>query len=152
MLSQLRDFFERNLKPAEEPGASGEHALRLATAALLFEMARQDERVRNEELTAIATAVRRKFGLSEAETRELMTLAEREIADSTDYYQFTSLINEGFTPEQKVRVVEHLWEVAWADGNIDRYEEHMVRKIAELLYVPHGAFIAAKHRAAAKGE
>ncbi len=148
MLSQLREFFERNLNPPQKSDRSDEHALRLATAALLFEMARQDEKVRPEEVGAIANAVQRKFGLSQTETDELMALAEEEVRDSTDYYQFTSLINERFNPEQKVRVVEHLWEVARADGEVDRYEEHMVRKIAELLYVPHKDFIAAKLRTA----
>lgn len=146
MLSQLREFFERNLSPSQESERSDEHALRLATAALLFEMARQDETIRPEELDAVADAVKRKFGLPETETEELMALAAEEVRESTDYYQFTSLINERFSPEQKVRVIEHLWEVAWADGGVDRYEEHMVRKIAELLYVPHKDFIAAKLR------
>ncbi|SCZ61155.1 tellurite resistance TerB family protein [Thiohalomonas denitrificans] len=148
MLSQLREFFERNLNPPREAEGSDEHAVHLATAALLFEMARQDETVRPEELDVVADAVQRKFELPKAETEELMALAAEEVRESTDYYQFTSLINERFSPEQKVRVVEHLWEVAWADGRVDRYEEHMVRKIAELLYVPHKDFIAAKLRTA----
>ncbi|WP_303907237.1 TerB family tellurite resistance protein [Thiohalomonas denitrificans] len=148
MLSQLREFFERNLSPPREVEGSDEHAVRLATAALLFEMARQDETVRPEELDVIADAVQRKFELPKTETEELMALAAEEVRESTDYYQFTSLINERFSPGQKVRVVEHLWEVAWADGKVDRYEEHMVRKIAELLYVPHKDFIAAKLRTA----
>ena len=107
MLKQLREFFDRNLRPVEESGESGEHALQLATVALLFEMARQDDTVRREELQAISAAVRRKFGLSDQEIEELLALAEQEVTASTDYYQFTSLINEGFSPEQKVRYHKH---------------------------------------------
>ncbi|HDH50110.1 MAG TPA: TerB family tellurite resistance protein, partial [Nitrospirae bacterium] len=80
----------------------------------------------------------------------LLTLAEQEVKRATDYYEFTSLINRGFTYEQKVKVVEHLWEVAFADDTLDKYEEHMVRRIADLIYVSHKDFIEAKLRARSK--
>jgi len=67
-------------------------------------------------------------------------------------YQFTGLINQHFTPEQKVRVVEMLWQVAYADGHLDPYEEALVRKIADLIHVPHRQFIQAKHRVAESGK
>jgi len=65
---------------------------------------------------------------------------------ATGYFEFTSLINKGFSYEQKVKVVEHLWEVAFSDASLDKYEEHMVRKIAGLIYVSHKDFIDAKLR------
>jgi uncharacterized tellurite resistance protein B-like protein len=74
-------------------------------------------------------------------------MAEEERSESTDYYQFTSLINGNYTLEQKVCLVELLWRIAYANENLHQYEEHLVRKIADLLYVPHSAFIAAKFRA-----
>lgn len=151
MLQRIRDFFEANVRGPEAAGGGDDgHAVRLATAALLIEVARQDEEITPEELETISAAIRRKFQLSAGETDELMELAEAELRGSTDYYQFTSLIKERFSPAQKERVIEHLWEVAFADGRVDRYEEHLVRRVAELLYVPHAAFIAAKHRAAAR--
>lgn len=152
MLKRIRDFFDSQLSTAAEPDAADPHALHLATAALLIEVARQDEEVAGVELDAIAAAIQRKFDLSEADTGELMALADAELQQSIDYYQFTSLINDRFSPAQKERVVEHLWEVAFADGRIDRYEEHLIRRLADLLYVPHAAFIAAKHRASANAE
>jgi len=76
----------------------------------------------------------------------LLQLAEEEIWKATGYYEFTSLINKGFTYEQKVKVIEHLWEVAFADAELDKYEEHMVRKIADLIHVEHKDFIDAKLR------
>jgi uncharacterized tellurite resistance protein B-like protein len=75
-----------------------------------------------------------------------VSLAEEAAHHATSDYEFTSLINKGFTPEQKVKVVEHLWEVAFADRELHKYEEHLVRRIADLLYVSHTDFIAAKHR------
>jgi len=94
-----------------------------------------------------ARALEQKFALEPEEARELLALAEEEGRDATDYYQFTALINDRFSPPQKRLVIEQLWQVAAADGVIDPYEEHMVRKIADLLYLSHREFIAAKHRA-----
>ncbi len=144
MLTTIREFFERHLAPGQQSEGEKEHALKLATAALLMEMTRMDHEVLDAERQRVELAVRGKFGLSEEEGRALVELAEQELDSATDYHQFTSLINRHFTPEQKQRMIELLWEVAYADGELDTYEEHLVRKIAELLYVPHHAFIAAK--------
>lgn len=93
------------------------------------------------------TAVLEHFGLSDAEAKQLLELAEEERSDSTDYFQFTSLINGNYTTEQKVSLVELLWRIAYANENLHKYEEHLVRKIADLLHIPHSAFIAAKFNA-----
>jgi uncharacterized tellurite resistance protein B-like protein len=148
MLKAIKEFVEKRIMlPAEQGHNDGEHALRLATAALLVEMTRQDDTVEEAEKQAVARALRDKFNLSEQEVAELYALAEAEVKQAIDYYQFTSLLKERFTPAQKEKVVEMLWQVAGADGNIDKYEEHMVRRIAELLYLSQTEFIRAKHRA-----
>jgi len=148
MLAAIKQFFDKHMMPAaKEGGDRPEHALRLTTAALLIEMMRMDHEVTPEERQVVTEAMRAEFSLSENETATLIALAEEEAGQATDYHQFTSLINKSFTIEQKTKVVEYLWRVAYADNKLDKYEEHMVRKIAELLYVPHSAFIAAKHRA-----
>jgi uncharacterized tellurite resistance protein B-like protein len=147
VLDTIRQFFEKNIRGETRDDASSEHRLRVATAALLVEMARMSTEVTEEERETVWRAVQDKFDLSAEETRELMHLGEEEAREATDYFQFTSLINESFTAEQKVRLVEHLWRVAYADGHLHMYEEHLVRKIADLIHVPHKAFIAAKLRA-----
>lgn len=149
MLKAIRDFVEKQIMAQEQTGdrAASEHALRLATAALLVEMSRQDETVHEKEREAVARALRERFDLRPDEVDELYALAEAEVAEAIDYYQFTSLIKDHFSPEQKERVVELLWQVAAADGHIDSFEEHMVRRIADLLYLSHSSFIRAKHRA-----
>ncbi len=147
MIDAIRKFFERQIGAGAEPGQSDAHRVQVATAALLFEMMRMDEHLHDAERATVVDAVRRALGVSEAETAELLQLAEAEAHQATDYFQFTSLINQSFTPEQKEHIVEQLWRIAYADGNLHRYEEHLVRKIAELIYVPHSAFIAAKLRA-----
>ncbi len=125
---------------------SEEHRMRIATVALLLETARADFNVHDEELEAVAKHAQELFNLDESETAELLQLAEEEAQNATCYFEFTSLINKGFSPEEKINIVELMWQVAYSDNVLEKYEEALVRKIADLLYVPHGAFIAAKHR------
>ena len=99
-----------------------------------------------EMARAVELALREQFGLSERETRELADLAAQEAEEAVSLYQFTGLINRHFSPGEKLQVVENLWRVALADGVLDKYEEALVRKISELIYVPHRDFMQAKHR------
>jgi uncharacterized tellurite resistance protein B-like protein len=75
-----------------------------------------------------------------------MDFAAEEAKQATDYFQFTSLINKHFSQEQKIEVVENLWQVAFADGHLDAHEQHFMRKIADLLYISHADYVAAKQR------
>ncbi len=146
MITAIRQFFERNILEDTLEESTAEHGLQLATAALLIEMSRADFHAKPEDKEAVSTAVGRVFDLNPQETQELVALAEQEANQATSLYQFTSLINGAFAPEQKAHVVELLWEVAYADGRLHKYEEHLVRKIADLIHVPHAAFIRAKHK------
>ncbi|MGD2075754.1 MAG: TerB family tellurite resistance protein [Gammaproteobacteria bacterium] len=145
MLRTIQDFFRDRIGPDEGQGHD-QHRLQLATAALLFEMLRADYAEHPGEHDALKRALQQSFSLSASETRELARLAEREASEAVSLYQFTALINQHFSPEEKVRVIEMLWQVAYADGRLDRYEEALVRKIAELIHVPHREFIQAKLR------
>ena len=150
MIDRIRQFFEAHLSPDSTNGDSQEHRLRLACAALLIEVSRADYEVTAEEMTAISRAVRKTFGLSVAETVELIQLAEEEVEGATSYHEFTSLINDSYSKEQKIQLLERLWEVVFADAEMEKYEEHLVRKLADLLYLPHSQFIATKLRAQAR--
>ena len=148
MLDAIRDFFERNLAPA--PGADGgRHKIEVATAALLVEVMRMDGDISATEREAGMRAVRAKFGLNAEEAQALIELGEAEARQATDYYQFTSLINRQFTREQKIRIVELLWEVAYADAAVNPHEDHLIRKLSDLLYVDHSDYILAKQKARA---
>jgi uncharacterized tellurite resistance protein B-like protein len=107
---------------------------------------RSDSSVSEAERETVTDIIKIKLGLAPEEISELLKLAEEELWRLTGYYEFTSLINKGFTYEEKVLVIEHLWEVAFADKKVDKHEEHMVRRIADLLYVDHKDFINAKLR------
>jgi len=146
MLSAIRDFFEKHLAPeATERDAS--HATAVATAALLIEMVRMDGAMDSAEREAVFHAVRTKFGIADDEAATLIRLAEEEARQAVDYFQFTALLNRHFSAEQKERMIEHMWRVAYADAELSAWEQHLVRKVADLLYVPHTAYIAAKLRA-----
>lgn len=148
MLDGLRDFFRRRIEPdAAVSGEAGEHALQLAAAALLFEIVRADGEVKADERTVMQAAVQSTFGITPEETREILQLAEGASRTAISLFEFTQVVDEAFSAEQKKRVVELLWLVAFADGHKDALEEHLVRRIAGLLHVPHPDFIDAKIRA-----
>lgn len=146
MLKAISDFFNEQVSGRlnEPDPAKAEHAYQLATAALLMEISRADREIHQAEREAVIGAIRRTFDLDEEETRALVELAEKEAEEATSLYDFTRLINENFDHRQKQRVVEMLWQVAFADGNADNYEEHLIRRIADLIHVPHRGFILAK--------
>jgi len=144
MLSALRRLFE--LPP--ETGAEDEgHRIQVAAAMLLLEVSRVDFSIEESELRAVAGALREQFALSDEESEELIEIAQERSRESHSLHPFLRQINDHFTPQQKARMVEDLWRVAHADGRLDKYEEYQIRRIADLLYVPHSAFIRGKHRA-----
>jgi len=99
----------------------------------------------------VTSVLRTRFGLTAKELDTLLRFATEEARQAADYYQFTSLINRHFSAEQKIGVIENLWQVAFADGRLDAHENHFMRKIADLLYIPHADYVAAKQRARGSG-
>ncbi|MGI9331942.1 MAG: TerB family tellurite resistance protein [Gammaproteobacteria bacterium] len=149
MFRKLTELFEIQVAQAQGAASEGdcEHALQLATAALLLEMTRADHQVRPVEQVAVREALGGAFALNAREVAELEALAQAEVREATSLYDFTTLINKNLDDDRKAQLVEMLWRVAYADGELDKYEEHLVRRVAELIYVPHARFIQAKHRA-----
>jgi uncharacterized tellurite resistance protein B-like protein len=147
MLNSIRDFFDRHIGAA--PAPNERHTIELATAALLIEVARVDEGATADERAAVLRAVRAKFELTHEEAERLIALAEEEMKQASDYFQFTSLINRHFTQQQKQRVIELMWRVAYSDASLTAHENHLMRKVADLLHITHGDYIAAKMRAQA---
>lgn len=144
MFDQIKLFFDRHLAlPVPDPELP--HKLQTACAALLIEMMYMDDRVHDEERDMLESRIQDVFSLTQQDTNELVALAVQQREQATDYYQFTSLINKEFTMEQKIDLVRSLWQIAYADGELDEMEEYLVRKVSELLYVPHQAFIMTKN-------
>ena len=148
MLDGLREFFQSKRTPEAAPSREARgKALRLAAGALLFEIVRADHKVEDAERTVMRTALQSTFNLDEEESADIMRRSEEQSREAISVYEFTSLVDGAFSPEEKKRIVELLWLVAFADGKKDPSEEHMVRKIAGLLHVAHPDFIDAKIRA-----
>lgn len=145
MILAIRQFFDRNLAAAGD--SDSEERLRLAAAALMIEVAQADYTTRESERDEIVAAVRSKFGLTDDESAELVALAQEEVRNATGLFEFTSLINEHWSREQKIELIERMWRVAYADARIDKHEQHLMRKMVRLLYIPQSDYIAAKLRA-----
>ena len=148
MIEAIARFFQQRLAPdAAASSASGERRLLLATAALLVETMRIDAVLDERERERVMQSLRRHGGLSEAEAIELVGLADEASRHANDYFQFTSLVNRHYDAQQKVRVIEMMWRVAYADGQISAHERHLMRRIADLLHIAHGDYVAAQRRA-----
>jgi uncharacterized tellurite resistance protein B-like protein len=117
---------------------------------LLVEVARSDHHFSEAERQAVLGSVQRKFALSPAEAQQVLALAESESHDAHDIYQFTSKIDATFPPERKVRLIEELWRAAYSDSTLHEYEEHLIRRVTDLLHLSHSQFIAAKLRVLAE--
>jgi uncharacterized tellurite resistance protein B-like protein len=148
MLRTLKDLFD-SLVPASpaEPPERTEHAVQLATAVLLVEVMRADTDIEAAERATVLNALRDKFDLAPDEVDRLVELAEHTSRNATDFFSYTSRIHDSFDMAQKVRMVEAMWRVAYADGVLSAHENHVMRKVADLLYIPHGAYVGAKRRA-----
>lgn len=148
MLRTLTDLFESLVAPAPAaPAPAAAHALQLATAVMLVEVMRADATFAAEERAAVLAALRTKFDLADDEARRLAELAEATARQATDLFAFTSHIDESFSMEQKIRMIELMWQVAYADGHLAAHERHVMWRIADLLHVPQGAYVNARLRA-----
>lgn len=145
MLTPIKRLLAEIFTPdSTQPSPDGAHELQLATAVLLVEVMRSDREVTTAERAASVRALRAAFALSDEEMTRLLAQAEHTAKNANDYFRFTSAMNEQFTQAEKIQVVEYLWQVAYADGDLDAHENHFISKIAGLLHVTHGEYIAAK--------
>lgn len=150
MLRTLKDLFDTLLAPpAAAAAVTPEHRLHLATAVLLVEVMRADTECSAAERQAVLGVLQRRFALADDEVARLLELAEHSARHATDFHAFTSALNERLDHEQKVQVIEAMWAVAYVDGQLTAHENHVLWRVADLLHVPHGAYIHAKLRAKA---
>lgn len=135
----------RLLRNSEEAnGESREPAIRLAAAILLVEMARADAQHSETERQALRLELEQRFGLKTEEAQALVTAAEQSADQSVSLHSYIDDINSGLDHPQKQSVLKMLWQVAYADGRLDRHEEHLMRRFADLLHLGHEDFIRLK--------
>ncbi len=144
MLSKLKALFQVDTDSTEAAPLS-EAQKRLACAALMVEVAVIDSHFEENEMAILKQTLKDSFAIEPEDLDDLIQAAENESADSTSMFQFTQLINSHCSPEEKFELIAGMWRVAYADSNIDRYEEFIIRKSADLIHLPHSEFIRAKH-------
>lgn len=123
-------------------------SVELAAAVLLFEVAWADHRISDVELATVRRTLVQEFGIDETTVDALLAESRSQQQDSVGVHRFTRALVEAWTPEQRFQLVVQLWRLAFCDAGLDKYEDATIRKIAELLYVRHSDFIAAKRLAA----
>ena len=148
MFAPLIDIFDEFTRGAAHAPTDHEHALRLAAAVLLVEAMRADAQLDADERKAIETALSNRFGsVDQQALGRLLDEAEAQAKMANDYFRFTSTLNDHCSQPDKIALVEAMWDVAYANGALDENEIHVVSKVAGLLHVTHGEYIAAKMRA-----
>ena len=141
MISALKALF---LQPAKETDESRQHRQNLVAAALLIETARADFTHDAEEQAALEQLLSSSLKLDKNQVHQLIVAADNKVDEATSLYEFTREINDHFTPDQKAQLIEAMWSVAYADGALSKYEEHLIRNVADLIYVSHRDYIRSK--------
>lgn len=141
MLRKLKELF----CTFDNEHTPSERDIQLASAALLVEVSNADQALDSHEEQAIAEAIRKTYALSETDIAALLQEAKAASANAPSLYDFTRVINDHCSEEQKYALVRECWRVAYADGQLDKYEDHRIRKIADLIYLPHSLMVKARH-------
>ena len=148
VIKALQKIIEDALRGDDESKEEDrEHAVKVATAALLIEVARADFRENVVESEAVFRTLKSEFELTPEEAESLMRLAETEADSAVSLHGFTRLLNDELDESEKSRVIGMLWKISVADEHLHRYEDALVRKVAELLYVPHREMVRLRHSA-----
>ncbi|MBX2884349.1 MAG: TerB family tellurite resistance protein [Granulosicoccus sp.] len=142
------NWIQNLTQPQSTPAETTGKDLQKASVLLLLEVARADYNISDQERSEVINAIRQTTDLSPEELNELVTESEAQADKAISYHEHIRLINDNFSREQKIELIEQLWRVAYADQELDRYEEAFIRKIADLIYVKHRDFMQAKLRVA----
>jgi uncharacterized tellurite resistance protein B-like protein len=121
--------------------------IQMATCVILLEVARSDDEFSTIEKATVESILKKDFEMPAEATEEMMEIAKRKREESIDLWEFTHLINEDYSKEEKKKIVEAAWKVIYADEKLHSYEDHFVHKLAKLLQLRHSELIEAKLKA-----
>lgn len=144
MLKSIKSYFEEKLKQDEDDSGISATSSNLASAALLIEVMKSDHELDQRETDEFMKLLQESLDIPSDELQTMRSLAEEEAKQATSLYEFTRLINDEYDYEQKVKLIENMWRIAFSDEELDKYEEHLIRKVSELIYVSHSDFIKVK--------
>lgn len=150
MLGKLKGLLRNTLGDTVAVEESLEHDVQLACAVLLIDAARADDEEHHVELRAVEDLLRQRFDLAPEETTALVAHAREKLDHAVALQGFTRQLMDALDEAERGQLVGMLWEVVYADGKLDAWEEHLVRRIADLLYVTHSEFIRHKLEAEKK--
>lgn len=146
MLKFMKILFESKPSQTDLNTQEEKQRIQIATCVLLLEVARSDNEFTSVERETIQSLLSEEFDISSEAVDELMKLAEGRLEESVDLWEFTHLINQNYSREEKIKVVEWVWRVIYADEKLNGYEDHLVHKLARLLRLDHHELIEAKMR------
>ncbi len=149
MISAL---LERLRGQAADTESKDDNLITLAAATLLLEVAWADHDISEDELAAVRRALIDQFGLAAGEADEVIAESRSQQQESVGVQDFTRTLVEAFDEQQRFELLTHMWRLAYSDATLDRFEEHTIRRISELLYVSHARFIEAKRLARGESE
>jgi uncharacterized tellurite resistance protein B-like protein len=144
MIGKLKALFEQIGAKNKDASITSPISKNLITAALMIEVMQADFSLDEREQQAFISVLKQSFDLDENEVIELEELAHVKVEEATSLYEFTRQINDNFSAGEKLELIKNMWRVAFADGEIDRYEDGVIRRVAELIYVAHSDFIRMK--------
>lgn len=144
MIEHLKQLFAA---PEEEPVEPDAHQLAVAATALMVQLSRVDNDEDERELEVIVDCAVKAHQITREEAADILSDALNHADDATSLYEFTGRINEDLDQQQKQMLLTSIWRVALADGRIDKYEEHLIRRMADLLHLNHREYMQARHQA-----
>jgi uncharacterized tellurite resistance protein B-like protein len=145
MLDIVKRFFNKaTAEVSKDANQNTEHDICVATCALFVEIARIDEKFTDAEMETILSILKEKYGLPQDHADALIAEAEKELEKSVDLWQFTKLINENYSKEEKIEIIETLWRIVYVDGKMDQHEHYLMNKLQNLLRLTHDQLITAK--------
>jgi len=153
MLNIAKKFFGKSDGDAvKEQERASNSDLRVAACALLLEMSLIDGKFSESEMERVLSILQQEYGLSDEEAVFLARRSKEELDESIDLWEFTNAINQNYSVDEKLRLTEKIWEIAYADGKLDQHEDYLVHKLANLLRLTHKQLIDAKLRAKGKAK
>jgi uncharacterized tellurite resistance protein B-like protein len=145
MIDLVKKFFGKNRKGAHADQENEKfHDIRIATCALFLEMAKIDGEFSELEQENIITILKSDYHLSDDHAKELVEASKEELKGSIDLWRFTNLINRNYSMEEKIQIIETVWQIAYVDGRLEKHEDYLVHKLAKLMHLTHKQLIEAK--------
>jgi len=145
MIAKINAFFKK-ISEATSEQQNDEISIEIACAVLLCEVVRADGHLDKQEEIKLSSLLTRQFNLEKDEVENIVNKALLLSEHATDFYQFTSKLNQHYSIEERIKIVELLWVLAYADGELASIEEHIIRKIADLLHLRHSEYIQTKNK------